>query len=398
MTAPTSIRLETPKRLTPWQELGLVRAAHARNPASREMRFRLARLLDRCDEHNDALALLDGAADLTFDETMIRTLALLALETPEATLKARGSADLAFARAGDDRERAAALAARGKAEARLSLASARATLVRALELNPHDKNACKRLISIYLDADEPAEALALTQALAARGVGHSRLIAGQALALARLGRIDAAREAEALDRFWLSRRLPPPPGWESLEAFNAALAAELVSHPGLHFESYGSASQFTWRIDNTLSHAAPLASELLSRIAEIAERHIAEISGVDHLMNRSRPQALELHSWCVITDEDGFETWHVHQFGWLSGVYYAAVPEAVATSGDERGCIVFGLPEGRVDEATARAFGERLIRPEPGLMMLFPAHSYHRTHPHRASGRRICIAYDFRPA
>ena len=24
-------------------------------------------------------------------------------------------------------------------------------------------------------------------------------------------------------------------------------------------------------------------------------------------------------SWCVITDSDGFENWHVHQFGWLSG-------------------------------------------------------------------------------
>lgn len=75
-----------------------------------------------------------------------------------------------------------------------------------------------------------------------------------------------------------------------------------------------------------------------------------------------------------------------------------SAPEAAATAGDERGHSAFGLSEELVGEATARAFGARLVRPEPRLMTMLPAHCYHRTYPHRASGRRICIAYDFWPA
>jgi uncharacterized protein (TIGR02466 family) len=398
MTAPTTIGLETAKRMTALQELDLVRAAHARNPASRELRRRLAGLLGMCDRHRETLTLLRDAADPDFAEAMMMTRALLALEDPEATCKACEAANLAFSLADGDRNRAAALADLGKAEIRLDHPKARRTLLGALELDPHNKDACKRLAALYFSADESAAALALADALAAQGVGHARMFAARVLALARLGRIEEAREAEAWDRLQLTRRLPPPPGWASLEAFNAALAAELVAHPGLHFESYGTASHRTWRIDHTISHFLPLAQQLLGHIAEIAEHHVAAIAAVDHAMIRVRPPALTLHSWCVITDDDGFETWHVHQFGWLSGVYYVAVPEAVATAGDERGHIAFGLPEEKVGEATARAFGARLVRPEPGLMMMFPAHCYHRTYPHRASGRRICIAYDFWPA
>jgi uncharacterized protein (TIGR02466 family) len=398
MTAPTTIGLETAKRMTALQELDLVRAAHARNPASRELRRRLAGLLSMCDRHRETLTLLRDAADPDFAEAMMMTQALLALEDPVATREAREAANLAFSMADGDRGRAAALADLGKAEIRLGHPEARRTLLRALELDPHNKDACKRLAGLYSAVDDSVAALALTDALAAQGVGHSRMFAARVLAMARLGRIEEAREAEAWDRLHLTRRLPPPPGWASPEAFNVALAAELVAHPGLHLERYGAASHRTWRIDSASSRFAPLTQQLLARIAEIAEQHFAAIAGDDHAMIRVRPRALTLHSWCVITDEDGFETWHVHQNGWMSGVYYVAVPEAVATAGDERGHIAFGLPEELVGEATARAFGGRLVRPEPGLMIMFPAHCYHRTYPHRASGRRICIAYDFWPA
>ena len=66
MTAPTTIGLETAKRMTALQELDLVRAAHARNPASRELRRRLAGLLSMCNRHRETLTLLRDAADPDF--------------------------------------------------------------------------------------------------------------------------------------------------------------------------------------------------------------------------------------------------------------------------------------------------------------------------------------------
>ena len=323
MSAPTTVGLETAKRMTALQELDLVGAAHARNPASRELRRRLAGLLSMCDRHRETLTLLRDAADPDFAEAMMMTQALLALEDAEATCEAREAANLAFSLADGDRGRAAALADLGKAEIRLGHPEARRTLLRALELDPHNKDACKRLAGLYSAVDDSIAALALTDALAAQGVGHSRMFAAQVLALARLGRIEEAREAEAWDRLDpghdACRRRP---AGRARRRSTPQLAAELVAHPGLHFESYGTASHRTWRIDHTISHFLPLAQQLLGHIAEIAERHFAAIAGLDHPMIRVRPPALTLHSWCVITDEDGFETWHVHQLGWMSGVYY----------------------------------------------------------------------------
>jgi hypothetical protein len=44
-------------------------------------------------------------------------------------------------------------------------------------------------------------------------------------------------------------------------------------------------------------------------------------------------------------------------------------------------------------EAAAR-IGDHLVRPTPGPIALFPSHSYHHTLPHRAAGKRICVAFD----
>ncbi|MFZ1920184.1 MAG: putative 2OG-Fe(II) oxygenase [Xanthobacteraceae bacterium] len=397
MGAFTPVRLETAKRLTALQELQILRNALAHSPGSRDLRGRFVEVANQCDCYRETLAVLAEASDIDFTEAMMRVRALLALEEPNATLDACSASNFALSLARNDADRAVALADRGKAERRLELPEARDTLIRALELDSHNKDACKRLAALHFSRNDPEAALAMTDTLAKLGVGHSRLIAARVVALARLGKIDAAREADGLERLQLRLSLPPPPGWNSREEFNAALAAELLAHPALHLERYGSASYRTLRIDSVISDAAPLARQLLAQIAAIAESHVAAISAIDHLMIRVRPPALTLHSWCAIVDDDGFETWHVHQRGWMSGVYYPAAPEAVATATDERGHIAFGLPEDLVGEQTAREFGIQLVRPEPGMLILFPSHTYHRTFPHRADGRRICIAFDFWP-
>ena len=82
---------------------------------------------------------------------------------------------------------------------------------------------------------------------------------------------------------------------------------------------------------------------------------------------RGRPARAELRNWCVITEGDGHETWHVHQNGWLSGVFYPYVQDHIAQGTGVDGCIAFGLPEGIVGEENARAFGEVVCRPRNGV-------------------------------
>jgi tetratricopeptide (TPR) repeat protein len=394
------MRIEAAKRLTAAQELAIVHAAFARDPASAMLRTRLAALNNISDAFEQTIALLDrpmhGAA--SHGEFRMLAQAYFSRETIADTRRARAACDQAYALAGSDAERAAALADRAKADTRLGHGGrARETLHEALALDPGSKDSCKRLAALYLQAGEAAAALALTEALEAQGAGHSRLFAARAAALAQLGQIDAARMVTGLAAFRHQQVLAAPPGFADIAAFNTALATELLAHPGLRYERYGTASDQTWRIDSPATGAAPLVRTLLAAIVAIAARRFEAIGGQDHPWSRARPARGTLHSWCVITEGTGFETWHVHQFGWMSGVYYVQVPDVIMHGAGDGGCLAFGLPAALAGDAAAHAYGEERVRPQPGLLLMFPSHAYHRTYPHGAATRRICVAFDIWP-
>lgn len=406
----TRIDLEVAKQLTLPQELALVRAAYARHQGL-VLRGRLATLLLVCDAFDELVTLLSPHDDLTFLEEMLLAQACLARETADDAKHARIVANRALASATSDAQRAAALAICGKAETRLGKDdAARATLTHALRYDPHEKDACKRLAALDLAANDPAAVLTMVDDLTAQGAAHARLFAARALALAQAGTIDAARSAAGLDDLADMTVLTPPPGWDDIHAFNAALAEELLAHPGLRYERYGTASALTWRIDCPAKREAPLVHLLLAQIAGAIDTHLQRIAVLDHPWARARPASAMLRSWCVITESDGFETWHVHQFGWLSGVYYVRVPDSIAQGGrrdgeggdgtdgaGHGGCLAFGMPEDLVGDDAAAAFGTRIVRPHDGLMLAFPSHTYHRTFPHGLREKRICVAFDLRP-
>jgi tetratricopeptide (TPR) repeat protein len=403
----TRIDLEVARHLTIAQELSIVQAAYRRHRGP-VLRSRLATLLLVCDAFDDLVTLLSPHDDLSFLEELLLAQAYLARETIDDANHARIVANRALASATNDAQRAAALALRGKAEIRLgAIEAARATLDRALRYDPHEKDACKRLAALDLAANDPAAVLAMVERLTARGAAHARLFAAQALAQALAGAIGAARAQTGQGGAGQGRTgqgdltamttLAPPPGWDDIHTFNAALADELLAHPGLRYERYGTASALTWRIDSPATRDAPLVRLLLAQIADGIAAHTDRIGGLDHPWARARPAAALLRSWCVITESDGFETWHVHQFGWLSGVYYVRVPNSIAYGDDDGGCLAFGIPAELVGEEAAAAFGTQMVRPHDGLMLAFPSHTYHRTFPHGLREKRICVAFDLRP-
>jgi uncharacterized protein (TIGR02466 family) len=115
-----------------------------------------------------------------------------------------------------------------------------------------------------------------------------------------------------------------------------------------------------------------------------------------HPFVRSKPARYRLTAWSVVLESQGHQIPHIHPSAWLSGVYYVAVPESIAASGDETaGWIEFGQPpehyHGKVPAELV------LEKPRPGLLVLFPSYFYHRTIPFDAAGRRISIAFDVLP-
>lgn len=394
------IQVEQPKFLTLTQDIAALRHALSQSPTSVLLRRRLGICLLINDEPDAAIALLAPLADETADGRVLAVLASahLSRNTADADQAAIDCAERAAAIAHDPYDRADALATLGKAQLRIGLEQAAiASLEAALVAAPENKDAYKRLVAFYMSKDQPEAVLALADAFFGAAQGHSRLQVSRILALARLGRVAEARRAGGLECFLYQAVLPAPPGWDDIAAFNRDLVAELDRHPSIRFNRYGTASRETWRIDNPLTARSDVLMALQPMILEAVRHYVARTAGTDHPWIASRPASATLHSWCVMTTVAGYEEWHVHQFGWLSGVYYASVPDAVRNGADMGGCLAFGLPAEQVGAENAVAYGETLVRPEGGMLMLFPSHTFHRTFPHGGDERRVCIAFDIKP-
>lgn len=394
---PLDLVPEQVRAMTAAQELHLLQQAYASRP-DRTIRRRLARLLVFEEQLEELHELLANATDLDASEALMLADCCLLFERPdmdrEAARVAQGIVDVNH----DPKVRSAGLAYLGKALIRQDdLARARTVLQQALELNPANFDACKRLAFVYMKTDDDQGFADAADLLARKGARHCRLWAAQMLSLARSGRIAEARELWGFDRFAQQAAIAPPGGWDSIEAFNRDLAEELLTHPGMRFDRTGSASNQTWRVEHPLRNDRPairaLADLLVARIVARCE----ELGTQDHPWIEARPDRAFLRMWSVITDSAGFESWHVHQFGWMSGVYYVQIPQSIAAGNSDSGCLKFGLPDDLAGNATAAAFGHKVVRPREGAMHTFPSHSYHRTFPHATGEKRICVAFDVRP-
>jgi tetratricopeptide (TPR) repeat protein len=395
-----TVEIEPPKALNGALELSLLQEALARSPQLTDLATQVARRLLIDDRFDEVIAMLEGREDYRSDYLQCSMLvqAYMSRESEPATRRALELARHGLTLAADPGARAHMRADIGKALTRLGEQDAAlAELEQAIAENPWDRNAYKRIAAHHLREYQPEAILALADGLIAQGIGHSRLHASRVLALAQAGDHAAARAANGLDQFLQVSHIQAPPGWADIASFNAALAEQLIAHPALRFDRYGTASTATWRIDTPAMREAPLVAVLQQEIARHAEAYVASIESIDHPWTRTRPAAGMLHNWCVLTDGEGLEEWHVHQNGWLSGTYYVAVPDCIREGQDEGGCLAFGIPEVLVGADTAAAYGQRLLRPEPGMLTLFPSHTYHRTFAHGTSDRRICLAFDIWP-
>ena len=213
------------------------------------------------------------------------------------------------------------------------------------------------------------------------------------IALHELGR---AAESDALfdyDRFVQTRRLVPPPGYEDMAAFNAALAEAVRCHPSLVNEIPELATRGGLQTREMFNDGEPVAT-LRHMISAAVDDYIAALP-VDpgHPFTASRRQSYKMTGWGVVLGNQGRQEAHMHDNGWISGVYYVALPPGCGESAVEKsGWLEFG----RCNEVFKLDRPPRLhaVQPEEGLLVLFPSFFWHGTVPFESAQPRISIAFD----
>ncbi len=193
--------------------------------------------------------------------------------------------------------------------------------------------------------------------------------------------------------------LEPPPGWDSIAAFNADLIEVLKRRH--QFEAHP--------LDQSLRHGTQTPTSLLwdddpviqAFLAALAQPIAAYRDSLGHdpkhpLQARNDGSAELIGCWSVRLHRGGYHVNHVHPEGWLSSAYYVETPAEIESTAERAGWIQFGEPRFPI----AGAAPVKFVKPEAGKLVLFPSYMWHGTVPIRGDEARMTIAFDVvtRPA
>ncbi|MFX4221141.1 MAG: putative 2OG-Fe(II) oxygenase [Thalassobaculum sp.] len=270
---------------------------------------------------------------------------------------------------------------------------------RALAATPGDIPTAMNLATARLKLGDPEAALALCEEALSRRPTHIRALALKSTALYDLGRPEPADALTGFGSLTRAMMLPVPEGYATLEAFNAAFAEAIRRHPNRRddFDPTKRAIRGGSLVTDLLKHDDPAIrgfhAALDAAIAAYGEA-LPHLPGHPHINGRPRGYALDV--WGNILRAQGHQDGHIHNLGWLSGVYYVEMPEVLSEEdADHQGWIEFNHPGyGIPDRGTATT---HRVCPKPGMIVLFPSYVWHRTVPFHGEGERISVAFDLHP-
>ena len=231
----------------------------------------------------------------------------------------------------------------------------------------------------------------------------------EAMAFKALLDVETGRQEEAqpwfdYDRLVQTHIVEPPAAYPDLESFNRALEGQVLAQSNLVTPPE---DHLTWhhpalRIGADINEQADGPIRDLEALMHQGIKRYFERTGDagDHPFLTQRPESYSINAWSAVLEGEGNQKPHIHKSGYLSGCYYVTIPPEV-TSADNGadGTVKGGFEVGRPPRELpfSGTFPRRTIKPQEGLMVLFPAYLYHGTVPFKSDKRRISIAFDVIP-
>ena len=385
------------------EHLGRCRQSLSKGAGQVKGYLQLAKAYERVGAPNEALGLLETALGLAPGETAIRVehadLLLRLGRHDEAAAGARRAA-------ADEPENAQAWSTLGAAEHKAGrFAAALEAYRRAQVLKPDWTFLNNNIAAAAIAAGDPEAAIATARRRLAAEPGNAEALSFLALALHEAGRRQEAGELLDFDRLVRCYSFAPPAGFSDTAAFNDAIEAHVLAHPTLKTPGIDEPTYHhpALRISENLLEGdkGPLAA-LEDLMREGVSRYREDAGDDDgHPFLAHRPDDVDIYAWAAVLEGEGNQHAHIHIDGYLSGCYYVRIPPEVSSPDNGAdGPIKGGFEVGRPpEEIGCRAEPlTRAIKPQEGLMVMFPAYLYHQTIPFKSTARRICVAFDVLPA
>lgn len=265
----------------------------------------------------------------------------------------------------------------------------------ALRLAPGNHAALAAYCAALLGTDRAAEAAEAAAKLHAARPTDCYFMALQACAFRALG--DPRYNVLYDYAFVFPQYIDVPPGWTSRAAYLADLAQELRALHGFRAHPINQSLRLGTQADLDFSTApGPALRAFPNAIDGPIRRYMAHLgTGTDEFRRRNNGRYQLNGAWSVRLRPHGFHVNHVHPDGWLSSACYIELPDGMDST-THAGWIQFGQPGFLTSPVLA---AEHFVRPEPGLLALFPSYMWHGTVPFdgTADSRRMTIAFDVIP-
>lgn len=267
---------------------------------------------------------------------------------------------------------------------------------RLLEVVPSDYGGRVALGNASLATGRAREALEVAESLHRASPTDGQALAMKADALRMLG---DARYRELLDYHGLvcAELLDVPDGWPDLDAYLSDLVNDVRRLHTLRAHPIGNSLREGSQVELT-PRQSPFASirAFPQAIDGPIRRYMEAIGhGADPMRRRNTNRYRISGMWSVRLRPHGFHVNHYHPQGWISSACYLHLPPAVQNRGGE-GWLKFGEPA----FPTSPVLGpEYFIKPEPGLLALFPSYMWHGTVPFSGTPQdsRLTVAFDVVP-
>ncbi|MCH8237546.1 MAG: tetratricopeptide repeat protein [Proteobacteria bacterium] len=199
-----------------------------------------------------------------------------------------------------------------------------------------------------------------------------------------------------IDEFLTTRFLEVPDGFDDLDAFNEALHAELEAMHTDHPEPPGQTMKGGTQIPGGLfTGPTGLTAVLKEKISKALSEYIDSLEkDPDHpFLRYLNPDFRFTGAWSTILHGSGYDDSHIHNEGWISGVYYIKVPDLPEDRWQAgEGCIQFGEPPSMF--VSERNKAQRVVRPIPGMAVFFPSYYWHGVRPFEKEAVRHSMAFD----
>jgi uncharacterized protein (TIGR02466 family) len=174
------------------------------------------------------------------------------------------------------------------------------------------------------------------------------------------------------------------------EKLRTRILAQAAADQGVQATNVGGWHSANGQLEFLAELREPLLQRMLAMTNEATRKFIADLG--------LKPVSLQWSflAWANVSRKGDFNTTHTHPGMTWSGVYY--VDTGVTPGQNDSGALRFSDPTPG-SAASFLPFAARIcpeIHPVSGLMVLFPSYLPHFVHPHRGSGPRISIAFNFR--